>query len=242
MCQVEFLLISKTCVRIQYKAISLTYNTRRSSHLSYLNQLFTFTFNAFLFRPNTAPPFFHLGTKICLSLHSLICPISVEQTPASITTTIYERIHIRTYTYELTKISPLAIPQFFTPNWKHCSSKNPVLIHPLLPPSLPVSIPNTIHLGRLYVCLPNSLDLWPLTYRLLDKRLWISWFPRLRSCERGRNLEFTITLTIRIFTIGYFKYRPLCGTVHPSIHWSVGLTLVVVQCPLTSSLGKFLDY
>jgi len=29
---------------------------------------------------------------------------------------------------------------------------------------------------------------------VLDKRLWISWFPWLRFCGRCRNLEFTITI------------------------------------------------
>ena len=36
----------------------------------------------------------------------------------------------------------LSVHSSFTPNWKHCSSTNPNLIHPLLPTSLPVSTPN----------------------------------------------------------------------------------------------------
>src|SRR6218665_1459221 len=44
--------------RIEYKVISLTYNTLQSSQPSDLRQLFTihpliFSFNAFFFRPNT---------------------------------------------------------------------------------------------------------------------------------------------------------------------------------------------
>src|SRR6218665_457950 len=42
----------------------------------------------------------------------------------------------------------------FIPNLKHCSSTNPFLICPLLPPSLPVSTLNTIPHSRLTVCLP----------------------------------------------------------------------------------------
>ena len=57
--------------------------------------------------------------------------------------------------------------------------------------SLPVSTPNTIHHSRLTVCLPDSLD---LDHFVLVKRLWISWFPRLRFRGRSRNLEFTITI------------------------------------------------
>src|SRR6218665_3846204 len=51
----------------------------------------------------------------------------------------------------------------FTPNLhvKHCSSTNPILIHRLLPTSLPVSTPNTIHHSRLTVCLSLSVCLNP---------------------------------------------------------------------------------
>ena len=56
---------------------------------------------------------------------------------------------------------------------------------------LPVSTPNTIHHSRLTVCLPDSgSDPLPIDF-ILDKRLWISWFPRLRFCGRCRNLEIT---------------------------------------------------
>ena len=37
---------------------------------------------------------------------------------------------------------------------------------------------------------------WPLPIDfVLVKRLWISWFLRLRFCGRSRNLEFTITIS-----------------------------------------------
>src|SRR6218665_1242934 len=58
----------------------------------------------------------------------------------------------------------------FTPNLKHCSSTNPILICPLLPTSLHVSTPNAIHHSRLTVCLPDSLDLT----RCLLILFWIS--------------------------------------------------------------------
>ena len=47
-------------------------------------------------------------------------------------------------------------------------------------------------------CLPAWLSgSWPLPIDvILVKRLWISWFLRLRFCGRSRNLEFTITITI----------------------------------------------
>ena len=53
---------------------------------------------------------------------------------------------------------------------QHYSSTNPIVIHPLLPTSLPVSTPNTIHHSRLTVCLPDSLDLT----RCLSTFFWVS--------------------------------------------------------------------
>jgi len=52
----------------------------------------------------------------------------------------------------------------FTPNWKHYSLANPILVHPFPCTSLPVSTPNTIDHSRLSA----SLTLWILTaaYRL----------------------------------------------------------------------------
>jgi len=58
----------------------------------------------------------------------------------------------------------------FTPNLKRCFSTNPILIHPLLPTSFPVSTPYTIHHSRMTVCLPDSLDL----IRCLSILFWIS--------------------------------------------------------------------
>jgi len=52
----------------------------------------------------------------------------------------------------------------------HPSSTNPILIHPLLPTSLPVSTPNNIHHSRLTVCLTDSLDL----HRCLSSLFWLS--------------------------------------------------------------------
>ena len=43
----------------------------------------------------------------------------------------------------------------------------------------------SIQLLQQTVCLPDSLDLYPLSIDFVrDKRLWISWFPRLRFCGR----------------------------------------------------------
>src|SRR6218665_2360103 len=71
--------------RIEYKVISLTYmyNTLQFSQSSYRRQLHVglhvhdpdISFNAFLFQSNIAPPFCHLITKICQSLHSHNCPL-----------------------------------------------------------------------------------------------------------------------------------------------------------------------
>src|SRR6218665_2898320 len=78
--------------RIEYKAISLTYNTLQSSQPSCLHASTvhdpTCSLNVFLFRPNTAPPFCHLVTQICWSIYSHSCPASLEQTPTSTSTTI----------------------------------------------------------------------------------------------------------------------------------------------------------
>src|SRR6218665_1036656 len=84
--------------QMEYKVISLTYNTLQSSQPSYLHQLFTIQpltysylrqlFNPILIHSNTTPPFCHLVTQIFQSLHSHSCPSSLEQTPASIATNI----------------------------------------------------------------------------------------------------------------------------------------------------------
>ena len=98
------------------------------------------------------------------------------------------------------KSLPLLSPHnSFTPNLKHSASTNPILTHPL-PTSLPVSTLNTIHHGSRTVCLPDSgSDPLPSDF-VLDKRLWISWFPRFRFFGRCRNLEFTIIITTTIIS------------------------------------------
>jgi len=53
----------------------------------------------------------------------------------------------------------LSLHSSFTPNCKQCFLTNLILIHPLLPTSLPVSTPNTFHHSRLTAYLPDSLDL-----------------------------------------------------------------------------------
>jgi len=63
--------------------------------------------------------------------------------------------------YCLNDLKPLTLSSLhssFTPNWKHCSLANPILIHPLPHTSIPVSAPNTIQHRRLTVCLPDSLN------------------------------------------------------------------------------------
>jgi len=86
----------------------------------------------------------------------------------------------------------------FTPNWKRCSLRNPIPIHPLLPIFLPVSTPDTIHHSSFW--LSEYLRAWlsgsdPLPINFVsDKCLWTSWFPRLRFCGRCRNLEITVTI------------------------------------------------
>ena len=102
------------------------------------------------------------------------------------------QLHVR---YLGLKLTLLSLHSSFTQNGKHCSSTNPILIHPLLLPAEPVSTSNTIRHSHLNVCLPDSgSDPLPINF-VLDKRLWIRWFPQPRFCGRCRNLEFTITIT-----------------------------------------------
>ena len=105
-------------------------------------------------RSNTTPPFCHLVTKICWSLHSNCCPASLEQTTASIAITIS---HILPTHQNLTPCYLSTALSLQTENT--ALPKNPILIPPLLPTSLPVSTSNAIHHNRLTVCLPDSLDL-----------------------------------------------------------------------------------
>jgi len=90
--------------------------------------------------------------------------------------------------------------QFFHSKLKHCSLSNPILIHHLPHTPSPsqlqaLSTIATIASACQTVCLSDSLDLDPLPIDfVLVKRMWISWFPRLRFCGRCRNLEFTTTI------------------------------------------------
>jgi hypothetical protein len=77
--------------RIEYKVLSLTYNTLRNLPAllspSVVHDPATSS-NLLLLIPNIAPPFRHLITQIFKSLHSHSCSTSLEQTSASITTNI----------------------------------------------------------------------------------------------------------------------------------------------------------
>ena len=67
---------------------------------------------------------------------------------------------------------------------------------PYLPPvSTQNTIQNTVWLSTCPT--PWIFDPLPIDF-LLDKRMWISWFPWLRLCGHCRNLEFTIRNTITI--------------------------------------------
>jgi len=104
----------------------------------------------------------------------------------------------------------------FIPNLKHCYSTNP--IHPLIPTSIPDSTQNTNHHRPMHAWLCGC-DPLPIDF-ILDKCLWISWFPRLRFCGRFRNLAFTISLlswplsiTPKPETKLYIEFPVLCTQV-----------------------------
>ena len=65
------------------------------------------------------------------------------------------------------------------------------IIHHLLPTSLPISIPNTIHHSRLCVCLPDSLDLT----RYLSILFWT------RACEYAGSHDFAFVDTVEISSL-----------------------------------------
>jgi len=116
------------------------------------------------------------------------CPASLEQTPTSTSTTIWPilRTHKNsTPCYLSTALSP--------------QTKNTVLqqilswfvLFPLPPFPSQLQAPSAIA-----VCLPAWLsgsDPLPINF-VLDKRPWISRFPRPRFCGSCRNVEFTITI------------------------------------------------
>ena len=97
----------------------------------------------------------------------------------------------------------LSLHSSFIPNWKHCSSTNPILIHPILPTSIPVSTPNTIHHSCLTVCLPDSLDLT----RCLSILFWKAPMNKLVPMSH----DFAFVGAIEISSL-----RLRCGTWDPS--------------------------
>ena len=138
--------------RIEYKVISLTYNTLQSSQPSYLLQLFTIqpprstrsSSTLTLLRPSVTSSLKFSNRSIAVAVPPLWnkLPPALRQMPDP--------------SYELTRTSPLAIsPQLF-----HSCRLKTLLFSKSFPDhhhphaSLPVSTPNTIHHSRLTVCLP----------------------------------------------------------------------------------------
>ena len=85
---------------------------------------------------------------------------------------------------------------------------------------IPPSTSQFQSLSTVAVWLSASLTLWILTagYRFcFGERLWISWFPRLRFCERSRNLKLTITITITIASLRNWSEESPWSIIYPSI-------------------------
>src|SRR6218665_1218517 len=155
--------------RIEYKVISLTYNTLQSSQPSYLHVR-----QLFIIHPPRSTRSSSTLTLLRLSVTS-----SLKFSNRSIAVAVpplWNKLppalrQISDPTYELTQASPLAIsPQLF-----HSKLKTLLLSKSYpdssSPPYLPsVSTPNTIHDSRLTVCLPDSLDL----DRCLSILFWLS--------------------------------------------------------------------
>ena len=99
----------------------------------------------------------------------------------------------------------LSLHSSFIPNLKHCSLTNPILIHPLLPTSLPISTPNTIHRSRLTVCLLNSLNL----IRCLTILFWIS------ACDSG-DFAFVGAVEISSLRLRLSSYPDVNFVLRPS--------------------------
>ena len=85
-----------------------------------------------------------------------------------------------------------------------------------------------------YMCLHVYVVLWHNRQRSRRPSLFIAimWST---SKEPRRSISYL------------FQFFPtwnlgLCCWVHLSIHWAIGSVPVVVQCPLTSSLGEFPGY
>ena len=142
---------------IKYQAISLTYNTLnntlQSSQPSYLRQMFTIQPSCSTCS-SSALTLFHPSVTSWLKFENRSI-YNGNKLPSVL-------LQISDPSYKLPKTSPLGVllslHSSFILNWKHCFSTNPTLIHPLLHISLSISIPNTIHLSCLTVCLPDSLD------------------------------------------------------------------------------------
>jgi len=180
------------------------YTKLQSSHLSYLRQLFaiqhprsTRSSSALTLLRN----FCHLVAQICWTLYSYSCLASLEQTPTS---------NYLTHPTNSPKPHPLlSFHSSFTPNLKHCSSTNAILIHPLLPTSLPVSTPNNIHHSRLTVYLPDSLDLtWCLSI--------LFW---TIACEQAGSRDFAFVGPVEIPSL---RLRSLARTPDFKCSWILG--------------------
>ena len=136
------------------------------------------------------------GDSYCITLSRPSVTSSLKFASRSIAIAVPPALRqISNPSYELTKTSHLAIsPQLFHSKLKTLLFKNPILVHPLLPTSLPVSTPKPSTIA--FDCIPALLsgsDPLPIDF-VLDKRLRIAWFQRLRFCGRYRKLDFTIAI------------------------------------------------
>jgi len=143
----------------QIESISLTYNTLQYSQPSYLRQLFAIQSSRSTHSSSALTLFRHSITsslKFALSSIAIAGPPLWSKLPPALQ-------QISDPFYELTKTSPLVISlQLFHSKLKallFSKSYPDSSPSPYLPP---VSTPNTIHHSRLIVCLPNSLDSYPL--------------------------------------------------------------------------------
>ena len=107
------------------------------------------------------------------------------------------------------------------------------ILFPYVPPRLNSKHHLPFHHGRL--TLPAWLsgsDPLPIDF-VLDKRLWISWFPQLRFCGCCRNLEITI--------IGFAKKVMPSLPLAPRRLHRQHLRLRSVSITLTKSLARRLE-
>src|SRR6218665_853307 len=136
--------------------------------------------------PNMVPKLTDIGYRSLYRIqshithiqHTSILPTLILTSVVHHPTTSFNPILIHSNTtppfcHLVTKPLPLpSLHNSFTPNSKHCSLANPILIHRHPHTSLPVSTPNTIHHSRLTVCLSDSLD----HDRCLSILFWLSAF------------------------------------------------------------------